>query len=42
MENLKPNEGKNLEIKVDDKVYLRFPIKTHVIKQGDELEDVVE
>ncbi|MCD4694529.1 coenzyme F420-0:L-glutamate ligase [bacterium] len=42
MENLKPNEGKNLEIKVDEEVYLRFPIKTHVIKKGDKLKDVVE
>jgi len=36
-----PNKGKNLIIKVDGKNYERIPIKTHVIKEGDDIIDVV-
>ncbi|MBI4008748.1 asparagine synthetase B, partial [Candidatus Roizmanbacteria bacterium] len=33
----KPNEGKKLEIKIDEKRYLRFPIRTELFKKGDEV-----
>src|SRR3989339_1966072 len=36
-----PNKGKNLIIKADGKNYERIPIKTHVIKEGDDIIDVV-
>jgi acyl-phosphate glycerol 3-phosphate acyltransferase len=35
-----PNEGKSLEITVDDVKYLRIPVRTHVITQADSLENV--
>lgn len=30
------NEGKNVEIEVDGKIYLRHAIKTHFVKQGED------
>lgn len=40
-EILKANEGKNEIIEVDGKKYRRLPIKTHVITDSDQIEDVV-
>lgn len=43
MENtLQPNEGKKLECIVAGVNYLRFPVKTHVIKPTDGIEEVVK
>ena len=39
---LKPNEGKKLEIEVDGKKIARYPIKTHIIKSGDNIADCVD
>ncbi len=39
---LSPNAGKNLIIKVDNKKYARYPIKTHIITPNDKIADVVE
>lgn len=41
MTELKPNPGKNLEIKVEEEKYERLPVKTHVIKKEDDLLEVV-
>lgn len=41
MEKILPNKGKNLIIKVDGKNYERIPIKTHVIKESDNIIDVI-
>jgi len=46
--NLKPNEGKNLIIEVNEEEgkwngkWARFPIKTHVITKEDKIEEVVK
>ena len=32
-----PNEGKKLEIEVEGKTYLRFPVKTDLFKKGDDV-----
>ncbi len=41
--DLKPNEGKNLNIECDDgHRYARFPIKTHVVTKGDDIVAVVK
>lgn len=37
---LVPNKGKKLEIDYEGKIYARYPIKTHVIKEGDNIVDV--
>lgn len=42
MEEKLVNVGKNLEIKVEDSVFARIPIKTHVIKAEDIINDVVD
>ncbi|MDO8512042.1 MAG: coenzyme F420-0:L-glutamate ligase [bacterium] len=39
---LQPNEGKKLEKVVAGVNYLRFPIKTHVVKPTDDIEAVVK
>ncbi|MDR1734096.1 MAG: coenzyme F420-0:L-glutamate ligase [Oscillospiraceae bacterium] len=39
---LLPNEGKALEIETPDGVFLRYPVKTHVIMKDDNLEDVLD
>lgn len=38
---LEPNAGKKLEIKFGGKEWLRFPVKTPVIKQGDDLVKII-
>ncbi|MCL2086091.1 MAG: coenzyme F420-0:L-glutamate ligase [Oscillospiraceae bacterium] len=38
----KPNTGKSLEIKTDSGIYLRYPIRTHVIMKEDIMERVVD
>ncbi|MGB7958011.1 MAG: coenzyme F420-0:L-glutamate ligase [Minisyncoccia bacterium] len=40
--NIRPNPGKNLEITVDDTVYLRLPIKTPLITEKSDLLEVIE
>jgi len=35
-----PNSGKQLIIEVDNKKYARYPIKTHIIKDKDDIVDV--
>lgn len=37
-----PNEGKNLEIDTDYGRYARYPVRTHVITDKDEMEDVLD
>jgi len=39
---LKPNPGKNLTIEVDGRVWARYPVRTHVIKAGENVVEVVE
>lgn len=39
-DDLKPNPGKNLYIEVGGRKYARFPIKTHVITEKDNLSEV--
>lgn len=39
---LESNKGKKLAINIEGKEYLRYPIKTHVIKPKDRLIDVLE
>ena len=40
MEKILPNKGKNLIIKAEGKNYERIPIRTHVIKEGDDIINV--
>lgn len=42
MIEFKANKDKKLEIQVDGSKYLRIPIKTHIIKSGDDLKEVIE
>ncbi len=37
---LQPNPGKSLEIEVNGEIYIRLPIKTHVITQEDDIVEV--
>ncbi len=37
-----PNEGKNLEIDTDYGRYARYPVRTHVITDEDEMENVLD
>ncbi|MEI6054391.1 MAG: asparagine synthase-related protein, partial [Candidatus Saccharibacteria bacterium] len=39
--DFEPNEGKSLDIKLGDKTYRRYPIRTDIIKAEDKLEDLV-
>ena len=39
--NLLPNEGKKLAIEIADKIYLRYPIKTKIIKKGDDIINLI-
>lgn len=41
MPDLKPNEGKQLTIAVDNETYARYPMRTHVITEKDNIVDVV-
>ncbi|OGK35764.1 asparagine synthase (glutamine-hydrolyzing) [Candidatus Roizmanbacteria bacterium RIFCSPHIGHO2_12_FULL_39_8] len=36
-----PNEGKKLEIKVEGKEYLRYPVRTELFKKGDKLAEKI-
>lgn len=40
--NLNPNVGKQLKREVGGKVYVRLPIKTHVVKKEDDIADIIE
>ncbi|NLP49079.1 MAG: F420-0--gamma-glutamyl ligase [Clostridiales bacterium] len=39
---LLPNEGKNLLIETDFGKFLRYPVKTHVVKDGDSLKSLID
>ena len=39
---MNPNPDKNLTIKVRDKIFLRYPIKTHLITKNDLLPDIIK
>ncbi len=39
---MKANPGKKLEIQLNDKIYLRFPIKTHIITDKDDILKVIQ
>lgn len=41
IDSLNPNEGKKLMIMTDNGAYARYPVKTHVVMDGDALEDIV-
>ncbi len=41
-EELRPNEGKQAIITVNDEAYLRLPISTHLITKDDDILDVAE
>lgn len=40
--NLQPNKGKKLEIEVDGEKFVRFPVKTHIITDKDNIARVVQ
>lgn len=42
MDNLQPNEGKELKISTPYGEYLRYPIKTHVVVKGDSLKEIID
>ncbi len=42
MDDWKPNEGKSLMIEVDGRRYARLPVKTHVIKAGDGIIEIIK
>jgi len=39
---LSPNPGKNLIIEVDGRKFARYPVKTSIIKPGDNYSDIIE
>lgn len=41
MLDLKPNEGRKIQIEVDGKKYDRYPIKTHFVKMGEDYIELV-
>lgn len=41
-EKMKPNPGRDLQVKFDGEQYLRIPVFTHFIEVGENLEDVLE
>lgn len=41
MNDLQPNKGKKLTIRVDSSEYVRLPIKTHLITQTDDIVSIV-
>lgn len=41
-EELRPNKGKNLEITVNGRAYLRLPVKTPLITQQDDILDLLQ
>jgi len=40
-ENLQPNKGKKLAVKIAQKIYFRYPIKTKIIKKGDDIVNLI-
>jgi len=42
LKNIRPNKGKNIEISVGGKTYFRFPIKTDIITERDNLVALLE
>ncbi|HLL60108.1 MAG TPA: coenzyme F420-0:L-glutamate ligase [Candidatus Nitrosocosmicus sp.] len=42
MTSLKPNSGKNLEIRIKEGTYLRYPVKTHIVSSEDEIIEVLK
>jgi len=40
--NLQPNKGKKLSIDVGKHIYVRYPVKTHLISKKDDISDVVK
>ncbi len=42
MEDIKPNEGRKLEISLGEEVYCRYPIKTHFVKLGEDYIELVK
>ncbi len=42
VQDLKPNRGKNLVISTDYGMFARYPIKTHVVKSGDSLDEMLQ
>jgi F420-0:gamma-glutamyl ligase-like protein len=40
-QNLKPNQGKTIEKKVNDQVFDRFPLWTKIVKPEDDLKEVI-
>ncbi len=42
MANLQPNPGKKIEIIIKGTTYERYPVKTHVIKIGERLEEILK
>ena len=39
---MEPNSGKNLNIVVDDTIWQRLPIRTHIVKSGDNIVGVLK
>ena len=42
MEMPQPNHGKELIIQVDGERYARYPVKTHIVKPGEDLKEIVQ
>ena len=42
MQELKANKNKNVEIEIEDDIYARFPIKTHIIKPDDPIVETIK
>ncbi|MCM1363822.1 MAG: coenzyme F420-0:L-glutamate ligase [Faecalibacterium sp.] len=40
--SLKPNENKNLNITTDFGTYSRYPVRTHVIMSGENINDIID
>lgn len=42
MESLHPNEGKKIEIEYNGVQYARYPVKTHIVKAGEDIVQIVK
>ena len=42
MDDLKPNEGKELKISTKYGDFLRYPVKTHVVVKDDSIPDILD
>lgn len=42
MSALRPNKGKKLIIDTDNGRFARYPVKTHVVKKGDDLKEIMD